>query len=158
MIKHREVEEFELLLAEAIFLIENKHNTKYSKTFPDEIAAALLSGTGVGAIGVGAVFYAFSGMSGAEIMTALAGFGIGGAALGITSVVTAVLLPVVLVSGGVYTISNQKKLRRILYRHIKESYKIQSKLEHDNREIAVALLQGIKDYRNNLCSKHRVLR
>lgn len=158
MIKHREVEEFELLLAEALFLIENKHTIKYSETFPDEIGAALLSGTGVGAIGIGAVFYAFSGMSGAEIMATLAGFGSGGAAVGITSIITAVLLPVVFVSGGVYTISYQKKLKRILARHINESYKIQSELEHDNREIAVALIQGIKDYRNNLYIKHRVLK
>ena len=76
-IDKKEVDEFKLLVSEEAFLTENRDKITFSEGFPPELAGAI-SGLGAGAVGVGFVFAAFAGMSGAEIMAALAGFGVAG--------------------------------------------------------------------------------
>ena len=74
-IDKKEVDEFKLLVSEEAFLTENRDKITFSEGFPPELAGAI-SGLGAGAVGVGVVFAVFAGMSGAEIMAALAGFGV----------------------------------------------------------------------------------
>lgn len=157
MYRKREVEEFQILLVEAEFLITNEHSKSFSKDFPAEIAAGLLGGTAIGVAGVGTVVFAFTGMSGAEIMGALATFGVGGAALGIASIAVAVLFPVGIVAGGSYTLTNQRKLKKMLQKLIVQSHKFEKQLSHDDRAVAVGMVKGISDYRSNLQNKHKGL-
>lgn len=156
-ISKKEVEEFKLLVAEASFLTENREQLNYSSSFPPELAAAI-GGLGAGAFGVGVVFVAFTGMSAAEIMTALAGFGVAGAVGGIASIAAVIAAPVVLVGGSFFHVANQKKLGDELGKLVKQSYTFEKQLNNDNRYIAKGLVKAIQEYRNNLENKHHDLK
>ncbi len=156
-ISKKEVDEFKLLVSEAIFLTENQNSLDFSNNFPPEIAGAL-GALGAGTIGVGVVFTAFAGMSGAEIMSALAGFGIAGAVGGIASIAALVAAPVVLVGGGAFHLANQNKLGRELWKLVKKSYEVERKLQDDERDIVKGLVKTIQEYRDKLKSKHYDLR
>ena len=156
MYKKREMEEFKLLVAETAFFSENKMQTTFSKNFPPELAAAI-SGVGVGAAGVGVVFAAFAGMSGAQIMSALAGFGVAGAVGGIVSIAAIVAAPVVLAAGGIWTWANQNKLKNELKRLIEKSYSFEKKLADDKRDKARDLVSALQAYRKKLQTEHKGL-
>jgi hypothetical protein len=155
--KKREMEEFKLLVAEAAFFSENKLQTTFSKNFPPELAATL-GGIGAGAVGVAAVFAAFAGMSGAQIMGALAGFGVAGAVGGIVSVAAVVAAPVVLVAGGLWTAANQNKLKNELKRLVDKSCVFEKQLSNDKRENARDLVGAMQAYRKRLQADHKGLR
>lgn len=156
-INKKEVDEFKLLVSEAGFLTENRTHQNYSSTFPPELAAAL-GGLGTGVVGVGIVFATFTGMSGPQIMSALAAFGIPGAVGGITTVAASIAAPVVLVGGAFFHISNQNKLGRELENLVKESYKFEKQLANDPRDITKGLVKAIQEYRIKLENKHHDLK
>ncbi|EAA0054558.1 hypothetical protein F1F79_16235 [Listeria monocytogenes] len=156
-IDKKEVDEFKLLVSEEAFLTENRDKITFSEGFPPELAGAI-SGLGAGAVGIGVVFAAFAGMSGAEIMAALAGFGVTGAVGGIVSVAAVVTAPVALIGGGVYHIANQNKLGRELERLFKESIKFEEQLAGDDRENVKGLIIATKEYRSKLANKHHDLK
>jgi len=156
-ISKKEVDEFKLLVAEASFLTENREQQNYSSSFSPELAAAI-GGLGAGAVGVGVVFSAFAGMSGAEIMSALAGFGVAGAVGGIASIAAVIAAPVVVVGGSLFHVANQKKLGDELGKLVRQSYKFEKQLTNDNRYIAKGLVKAIQEYRNNLENKHHDLK
>ena len=156
-ISKKEVDEFKLLVAEASFLTENREQQNYSTGFPPELAAAI-GGLGAGAVGIGVVFAVFAGMSGPEIMSALAGFGVAGAGGGIASIAAVIAAPVVVVGGSLFHVANQKKLGDELGKLVKQSYKFEKQLTNDNRYIAKGLVKAIQEYRNNLENKHHDLK
>ncbi|MFJ7915334.1 MULTISPECIES: hypothetical protein [unclassified Lysinibacillus] len=156
-ISKKEVDEFKLLVAEAAFLTENRDNLNFSSNFPPELAG-ILGGLGTGTVGVGVVVAYFAGMSGAEIMAALASFGVAGAVGGIASIAAVVAAPVVLVSGGLYHVANQNKLGRELEKLIKQSYEFEKQLKDDERGNVKGLLKTIQEYREKFKKKHSDLR
>lgn len=156
-ISKKEVDEFKLLVFEEAFQTENRNEITFSEGFPPELSAAI-SGLGMGAVGTGAVFAIFAGMSGAEIMSALAGFGVAGAVGGIASIVAFVAAPVVLVGSGVYHIANQNKLASELEQLFKESIRFEKQLVDDDRENVKGLIIATQEYRMKLSSKHPSLK
>ena len=137
-------------------MIYSRSNTA-TTGFPPELAAAI-GGLGAGAVGIGVVFAVFAGMSGPEIMSALAGFGVAGAGGGIASIAAVIAAPVVVVGGSLFHVANQKKLGDELGKLVKQSYKFEKQLTNDNRYIAKGLVKAIQEYRNNLENKHHDLK
>lgn len=156
-IDKKEVDEFKLLVSEEAFLTENRDKITFSEGFPPELAGAI-SGLGAGAVGVGFVFAAFAGMSGAEIMVALAGFGVAGAVGGIASIAAVVAAPIVIVGGGAFHIANQNKLGHELERLFKESIKFEKQLANDERENVRGMILATNEYRKKLANKHHDLK
>jgi len=154
--KKREMEEFKLLVAEAAFFSENKMQTTFSAKFPPGLAAAI-GGASAGGLGITAVFVAFAGMSGAQIMHALAVFGIAGAVGGIASIAAIVAAPVALFAGGAWTWANQNKIKNELKRLIDKSYVFEKELANDKREKARDLVKAMQAYRNKLQTEHKGL-
>ena len=150
-IDKKEVDEFKLLVSEEAFLTENRDKITFSEGFPPELAGAI-SGLGAGAVGVGFVFAAFAGMSGAEIMVALAGFGVA------ASIAAVVAAPIVIVGGGAFHIANQNKLGHELERLFKESIKFEKQLANDERENVRGLILATNEYRKKLANKHHDLK
>ena len=156
MYKNREMEEFKLLVAEAAFFSENKMQTTFSKNLPPELTTAI-GGIGTGAVGVAVAFTTFAGMSGAQIMSALAAFGFAGAVGGIASIAACVAAPVVLVAGGIWVAANQNKIKNELKRLIEKSYTFEKKLAKDNREKVRKLITAMQAYRKKLQADHKGL-
>ena len=149
----KEVQQFELLINEAKFVTGNKQETSYSKGIPPEFAGALGS-LGAGTVSVGAVFAYFAGMSGAQIMAALATVGVGGAVGGIVSIAVFTAAPVALVGGGIYFTANQRKLKNELINLIRQSFEFEKLLKTDQRIIAIGLLKALEAYRKEIQSVH----
>lgn len=68
MLRKKQVEEFQLLVLELNSFLENPDKLEYSDSISPELAG-LIGAIGGGAIGVGSVLAAFSGLSGAGIMS-----------------------------------------------------------------------------------------
>lgn len=142
LIKKKEVEQFRIFILELHAFHENRFKMDYSSAITPELAA-ILGGIGVGTAGVATIFTWLSGMSGAQIMSALASFGFGGAVGGVASLVVAVAAPVVLVSGGLYTVANQRKLKQELARLFKVANRIKMELMADDRPKVQELIKTI---------------
>ncbi|MEG1173133.1 MAG: hypothetical protein RSD40_02245 [Bacilli bacterium] len=149
----KEIQQFELLINEAKFVTGNKQETSYSKGIPPELAGALGS-LGAGTVSVGVVFAYFTGMSGAQIMTALAAVGVGGAVGGIASLAAFAAAPVALVGGGIYFTANQRKLKNELIKLIRQSFEFEELLKKDQRVIALGLLKALEVYRQEIQEIH----
>lgn len=95
-IKKKEVEQFRVFALELNSFVEDPFKQEYSEAITPELAA-ILGGVGTGVLGISTIFTWLSGMSGAQIMAALASFGFGGAVGGIATLTVSVAVPVVLV-------------------------------------------------------------
>ncbi|CAD5903197.1 hypothetical protein [Carnobacterium maltaromaticum] len=153
----KEVQQFELLINEAKFITGNKQETSYSKGIPPELAG-LLGSLGAGTVSVGAIFVYFTGMSGAQIMTALVAVGVGRAVGGIASLAAFAVVPAALVGGGLYYTANQHKLKNELKNLIRQSLKFEKLLKMDQRVIAIGLLKALEAYRQEIQSVHPKLK
>ncbi|MFA9493240.1 hypothetical protein [Streptococcus sp. E17BB] len=142
LIKKKEVEQFRIFILELNTFHENRFKMDYSSAISPELAG-ILGGVGTGALGVASIFSWLSGMSGAQMMSALASFGFGGAVGGIVSLVAAVATPVVLVSGGFYTVANQRKLKKELIQLSRVANKMKIELASDDRPKVKELLKTI---------------
>lgn len=149
----REIEEFKIILSEAIYLLENKDKMRFSNNFPPEVAA-VLGGVAGGALGTTGIFFAFAGMSGSEIMAALASFGFAGAVGGIASVAALVVAPIIILGSGAYLATNQSKLKREIIKMVRKSFELENFLEIDSRTNVSNLLEGMKIYRTRIFQNH----
>ncbi|MFM1625268.1 hypothetical protein AB6P17_07540 [Streptococcus mutans] len=141
-IKKKEVEQFRVFALELNSFVEDPFKQEYSEAITPELAA-ILGGVGTGFLGISTIFTWLSGMSGAQIMAALASFGFGGAVGGIATLTVSVAVPVVLVAGSFYTVANQRKLKQELIKLFRFVKNLEPKLVDDERSKVQELLKSI---------------
>lgn len=152
MLRKKQVEEFQLLVLELNSFLENPDKLEYSDSISPELAG-LIGAIGGGAIGVGSVLAAFSGLSGAGIMSGLAAYGVGGAVGGIASVPATVAAPVALAGAGLYYASDQRKMKKKLRELFQFSDDLKMKLWGDTRPNVIDLIKAIDQFRKELEEK-----
>lgn len=147
MLRKKQVEEFQLLVLELNSFLENPDKLEYSDSISPELAGL------IGAIGVGSVLAAFSGLSGAGIMSGLAAYGVGGAVGGIASVAATVATPVALAGAGLYYASDQRKMKKKLRELFQFSDDLKMKLWGDTRPHVIDLIKAIDQFSKELEEK-----
>ncbi|MTB58877.1 hypothetical protein [Streptococcus uberis] len=152
MLNSKKVDLYKMLLLELNTFAEDKFKYEYSDNVAPELVAAL-SGIGTGMLGIGAVYSVFAGMSGAQIMSTLAGFGVGGSVGGIVSIAALVSAPVLLVGSAAYAFTKNRKFKNEVKQLRDISIDLKQKMKEDDRGRVKELLVAINDLEIELFKK-----